>query len=170
VSADRCRVCNADNRSEVEGFGLKALEDEQYSWRQAAQDAGLKYHQPLKNHMERHYTAPVDAALGESYEDLLGMSVEELQLALRTAPPELKPLYAVVIHNLRGLKETKPSQQHLTQALKAIFEISGMSLEQEMLLQFGAAAFGKKGLRAGGPKPAGELDDPDIEDAEVVDD
>jgi len=54
----------------------------------------------------------------------------------------VKPLYATAIRNLRGLMETKPSQQHLIAALKGIHEITGMRMEQQMMLAFGQKMFG----------------------------
>ena len=55
----------------------------------------------------------------------------------------MKPLFAVAIRNLRGLGDTKPSQQHLIQALKTIQEMTGMKQEQRMMLQFAEAMFGE---------------------------
>lgn len=109
------------------------------SWRSATRDGELKYLGPLKNHMEKHFTAPGEVVLREmssQYDSLVSDSVQELQQEMMLAPPELKPLYAVAIQNLVGLKETKPSQQHLIQALKAIHEIRGMKMEQQLLLEY----------------------------------
>lgn len=152
--ADRCTVCNADNRDFLEELGQQAL-DGAISWRAATRDAGLNSHQSFKNHMEKHYAAPssneelvMDAMVGD-----LATMVEELKANARLAPPEIAPFYAVAIRNLAGLQETKPSQQHLIQALKAIHEVTGMKMEQRLMLEFAKHQFG-----LGDTEVAGELE------------
>jgi hypothetical protein len=159
---------------ELEALG-RAAKDGIISWRQAAKDGGLTHHQGLKNHMERHWNSPVDKIIASLDDELtveLAKVETELLEKLRMSPTEVKPLYATAIRNLRGLMETKPSQQHLIAALKGIHEITGMRMEQQMLLSFGQRMFGSV------PEPVAELEDRnhivvnavfEVEDAELVD-
>lgn len=154
MSVDRCSVCNADNRDFLEELGQAAL-DGATSWRAAAREAGLSHHQGLKNHMEKHFAAPASAEemVLEAISGDLAEMVEELKAQARLAPPEIAPFYAVAIRNLAGLAETKPSQQHLIQALKAIHEVTGMKMEQRLMLEFAKHQFG-----LGEPEAAGALE------------
>lgn len=131
----RCAPCNADNRDEQEALGVRAMNGE-LSWRAAATELGLTHGAGLKNHMEKHYVLPTRQATGHDYDVLIADSVEDLKAQMAVAPPELKPLYAVAIQNLVGLADTKPSQAHLIAAIKAIQEVTGMKMEQQMLLQY----------------------------------
>jgi hypothetical protein len=166
-----CRICIADNLEFIEEVGVQCLRGE-ISWREGAKRAGLKYHQPLTNHMQKHYTDPNAAVSNALDEDLL-VEVEnaarELLEQMRLAPPEVKPLYAAAIKNLRELGNTKPSQQHLIQSLKAVHEITGMQMEQQVMLAFARHHFGG----AIGPvthDPVRELEmGRDIIEAELVD-
>jgi hypothetical protein len=132
------------NIVELESLGRQALSGD-ISWREAARRADLSHAQGLKNHMERHFTSESEKAFSE-LDDALGLELaaieSELLEKLRMAPTEVKPLYATAIRNLRGLMETKPSQQHLIAALKGIHEITGMRMEQQMMLAFGQKMFG----------------------------
>lgn len=133
-----CSICAADNQEELETLGLQALAGH-LSFRQAAIQGGMKYPQSLSTHMKKHYVGAVEqraAEVASGYDALVNESVMELQREMSFAPPELKPLYAVAIQNLVGLRETKPSQQHLIAALKAIYDIRGMKLEQALLLDY----------------------------------
>lgn len=152
--ADRCTVCNADNRDFLEELGQQAL-DGATSWRAATRDAGLTSHQSFKNHMEKHYATPStsEELVMEGMTGALATMVEELKANARLAPPEIAPFYAVAIRNLAGLEETKPSQQHLIQALKAIHEVTGMKMEQRLMLEFAKHQFG-----LGEPEAAGALE------------
>lgn len=148
---DRCTVCNADNRDFLEELGQQAL-DGAISWRAATREGGLPSHQSFKNHMEKHFAAPPsteDVVMDALGGDIAGM-VEELKAQARIAPPEVAPLYAVAIRNLAGLEETKPSQQHLIQALKAIQEVTGMKMEQRLMLEFARHQFGVPAPEAAG--------------------
>lgn len=155
MSQDRCSICNHDERDELEELGRQALEGE-LSWRGAADVGGLSHHKGLKNHMEKHFALPPtveEEAMASMTGDLAQM-VEELKAQARIAPPEIAPFYAVAIRNLAGLEDTKPSQQHLIQALKAIHEVTGMKMEQRLMLEFAKHQFGL----GGGDEPAAELE------------
>jgi len=138
-----CSICTADDPADLETLGLQA-EMGEISWREAARRGGLSHAQGLRNHMEKHYHPPegvLDPAEDELARELLRLEGELLeQMAL--SPVEIRPLYAVAVRNLRGLLDTKPSQQNLVAALKAIHEITGMKMGQQMLLQFARAHFG----------------------------
>lgn len=163
--AATCKICLHDERDAIEEVALRATLGEM-SWRAVAKEAGLSHHQSLQNHMQKHYVAPVapqvQALTAPDTNDLMADSIQELKEQMRIAPPEVKPLYAVAIKNLAGLNETKPSQQHLIQALKSIHEITGMRMEQRMMLQFAEQMFGEVGAA-----PAAALDS-GIIDAEVI--
>lgn len=142
-----CKICASESADTIEKSGILAL-GEEISWREAARRASEVFPiagQSLKTHMERHYVDNVtERVIGEQTAKVEA-TVEELERQMFAAPAELKPLYAVAIHNLRGLMDTKPSQQHLIQALKSIHEITGMRIEQRLLLDYAKAAeFGPK--------------------------
>lgn len=156
-----CSTCNFDRLDELEEQGQLAL-DGKRSWNSLSEEFGLT-RQSIKNHMEKHWTpaptatdealAPFDASIAQTIEELMG------QMAI--APPELKPMYAVAIQNLRGLHETKASQQNLISALKAITEVTGMKMEQQLMLQFAQARFG-----LAKPAPVAALPEPDLIEVE----
>src|SRR5262245_28916166 len=97
-----CKTCNAsdDERERIEAVGLRALNGEM-SWRAAQRELGWPNAGPLKNHMTEHYLVSsvrkVDDELSGHIED----SVRELEAMWRTAPPEVKPLYLVLMQNMR---------------------------------------------------------------------
>lgn len=62
LSANRCGICSHQNREQLETLGVEALSSKR-SWRSAARDGGLNYHQALKVHMVKHYTSESQAAL-----------------------------------------------------------------------------------------------------------
>lgn len=126
--------------------------DKEVTWASASRQLGYGDQRSLKNHMEKHVTlrsrAAQDVELRQAEDELdaaIEGAVEELFVSMRMAPAEVKPLYAAAIRNLRGLAETKPSQQHLIQALKTIQEMTGMKQEQRMMLQFAEAMFAEVG-------------------------
>lgn len=135
-----CATCNASTQALLEDIGVRALEGS-ISWREAARQAGLTHHQGLKNHMESHFIQQAEASVEAEFDGLIEQALWELQDRMRHAPTELKPLFAVQIQNMRGLKDTKPSQQNLIHASKAIQEILGMKVEQRLMLEFARAAF-----------------------------
>ena len=141
----QCSICEDDNQIEMEAVAKRAV-DGLISWREAARQCNLTHAQGLKNHMERHFVSERDNLIS-ALDDELGVALAETETELleklRFAPAEVKPLYATAIRNLRGLMETKPSQQHLIAALKGIHEITGMRMEQQMLLAFGQKMFGE---------------------------
>jgi hypothetical protein len=143
--ASQCSICEHENSAELEVYGRQAT-DGAISWREAARLGNLTHAQGLKNHMERHFVTETDKVHAHM-DDVLGMELakteQELIEKMRLSPAEVKPLYATAIRNLRGLLETKPSQQHLIAALKGIHEITGMRMEQQMMLAFGAKMFGE---------------------------
>jgi len=151
LGSSQCSICEHENAVELEVYGRQAM-DGTISWREAARRGNLTHAQGLKNHMERHFVSETDKVHAHM-DDVLGMELaateQELIEKLRLAPAEVKPLYATAIRNLRGLLETKPSQQHLIASLKGIHEITGMRMEQQMMLAFGARMFGE----VSGPEP-----------------
>lgn len=146
---DRCAVCTAENTEAQEAVGLLVLDGE-ISWREAARRLELPHGKGLQNHMDRHYEPPgsaeqqgIEARLELRYRQQIAQAVEGLLDKMEVAPAEVKPLYATAIKNLRELDATKASQQQLVAALKAVHEITGMKMGQQMLLQFAQAAFDK---------------------------
>lgn len=164
-----CKICLADNTDEIEALCLEAVEGRR-SWRSVAAELGWSHHAPLKNHMEKHYTtspSPTQLA-SEALDPLIADTIEELIAQWRLAPPEVKPFYAIAIQNLKGLTDTKPSQQNLVAALKAIHEVTGMKMEQRLMFEFAKHAFpgaAKKVELPQAPRP-GAL--PAVIDAELV--
>ena len=125
-----CGVCTSPNVEAIEEVGKLCLRGE-LSWRKGNEQAGYHNYQAFKRHMENHYVSPADAAAAKSQDVLdarlqveIDQAAEELLHNMSVAPPDLKPLYATAVHNLRHLTETKPSQQHLVAALKTIHEIT----------------------------------------------
>ena len=144
-----CAICAAENRDEVEQEARLCLEGAR-SWRSAGEATGFR-HQQVKNHMEKHWMAPAVAVRLEVQDEQdadiqrqVDGAVGELLAEMESQPATLKPMYLAAIHNVKHITDTKPSQQHLVAALKAVHEITGMKMEQRMLLEFGAARFGKK--------------------------
>lgn len=134
-----CRTCLSEDRDAIEASGRLVL-DGQSSWRELSRQTGIP-HQSLKNHMEKHFVSEVAIEVGEVYATDVAQSIRELRQAMTVAPPEVKPFYLVAIRNLEGIAETKPSQEHLLKALKGIHEVTGMRMEQRMLMAFAAEHF-----------------------------
>lgn len=138
-----CGICNSPQLEEIEQLGQEALSGDR-SWRSVQMAVGWYHHTPIKNHMEKHWVAPAspqEQALSE-WETLVADTIVELAEQLRFAPTEVKPFYLVAIQNLKSLDLTKPSQNNLITALKAIHEVTGMKMEQQMMLGFARAMFG----------------------------
>lgn len=159
-----CRVCTADNQDEVEAVGLKALAGE-LSWRAAGREVGWSNYASIKTHMERHYVAEQVRVANDDMDRLIAESVRELQNQFVLAPPEVKPLLLAAIHNVQELRNTKPSQQHLIQALKTVQEMTGMKQEQRMMVLFAKAMFAE--VDAPVPAPAIEAPVIDVEPVEA---
>lgn len=137
-----CGICTHDDQEALEELGLEAKNGKR-SWSSAAREAGLTHHVSLKNHMLKHWEEPIpesDVVLDE-LDPAIATAMRELQEAMEYAPVEVKPLYAIAIRNLKGLLQTKPSQSNLITALKAIHEITGMKMEQKLMLGFAARMF-----------------------------
>lgn len=146
MAASACKVCDSDDLTHAENLGQQCLTGE-LSWRKAALELGVR-DTGLKNHMLKHVVAPAIAeATAESEDRMYALMAEakaELEAQFFIAPPDVKPLILVAIHNLEGLRSTKASQQHLIAALKTVQEMTGMKNEQRMLLGFAKAMFGSK--------------------------
>lgn len=140
---NNCKVCNADNRDEIEELGLKALSGE-FSWRAVGRALDWQNSASIKHHMESHYIEHELREVEDEMQVAINEAVKDLYTQMRVAPPEVKPLYAAAIRNLQGLKDTKPSQQHLIAALKTIQEMTGMRQEQRMMLAFAERMFGEQ--------------------------
>lgn len=136
-----CKPCEADNREQMEEMALEAVQG-RLSWREVARQLGLSHHQGLKNHMERHYAGISDPS--QQLNELIEKNIKELEDQLVLATPEIKPFFFMIIHNLRGLANTKPSQQNLNAALKAIHEVVGMKTQNRLMMDFAMAAFKKR--------------------------
>ena len=141
-----CAVCNADDIEDIEEVGHLALAGG-ISWSEASRRTGRTL-QSLKNHMLRHVVAVAESekeSFSAKVEDDLDVEIEksaaELLQQARLAPPELKAFYLAAVKNLRELKNTKPSQQHLLAALKGIHEVTGMSLQNQMMMRFMQVGF-----------------------------
>lgn len=139
-----CKVCSSMNSESIEEVGTRAVEGV-ISWRAAERELAALGHvvarASLQNHMETHYFDKEVREVESEFDAAIAEGVADLFQAMRFAPPEVKPLYAAAIRNLQGLKDTKPSQQHLIMALKTIQEMTGMKQEQRMLLQFAEQMF-----------------------------
>lgn len=134
-----CQVCLHDDRDALEGVGRQALSGAM-SWREASRQSGVP-HMSLKNHMEKHFVAEATAQATEALTEDITETLANLRRNAALAPVEVQPLYFVAIRNLEGLMDTKPSQQHLLAAIKAIHEVTGMRNEQRILLAFAAEHF-----------------------------
>jgi hypothetical protein len=167
-----CKVCVSIDQDAIEASGLRALAGE-ISWRACAREIGWTNYHSVKNHMENHYVRAqeraVQAATDAEHDDMTAYiedAVRELQGQFAVSPPEVKPLILAAIHNIRELRNTKPSQQHLIQSLKTIQEMTGMKQEQRMMLLFAERMFGE----VGAPPVPPALPDPDVIDVEVLED
>jgi hypothetical protein len=164
MAFDTCGICAREDMEDLEQFCLENAQEfgGELSWRKTAEELGLSHANSLTNHMRRHFVAPsvsVERALEGEWERQVQTLEAELYEAANHAPPEVRPLYLVAIRNLRGLLETKPSQQNLTQALKAIHEITGMKMEQKLMLEYAKTRFG-------GELPAAQPNELEVLDAE----
>lgn len=137
-----CKVCCADNTEDIELAGLRALSGE-LSWRAAAREVGWTNFASIKRHMEVHYIAARTREVEDDMQKYIEEAVSDLLGQFAIAPPEVKPLLLAAIHNIRELRNTKPSQQHLIQALKTVQEMTGMKQEQRMMLMFAEKMFGE---------------------------
>lgn len=143
MASDACSICTADNLEELEQLGL-AAQNGDISWRSAARDGGLNHHAKLQNHMERHYVDPFEVDVNDFAVELTEEVLRTKRLLLeksRMAPVDVRPLYLTAIHNLDKLEQTKPSQQVLVAALKTITEMTGMKMEQQLMVEFAKYAF-----------------------------
>lgn len=154
----QCAVCNAEDIDELEEVGRQAMAGD-ISWRKAAEVSG-RTRQSLKTHMESHVLAQVEKSANDEFEAMVEQAISELAIKFASAPPELKADYLVAMHNLRGLKDTKPSQQNLIAAMRAVNEVIQMKQNTALMFQFARAAFNAA------PKPA-ELEQPVIDVEEV---
>lgn len=161
--ATTCKVCSALNIDDIEAAGLRALSGE-LSWRAVGREVDMTNYASIKNHMENHYVAAVARAVDDDMQRYIEEAVTELKAQFAISPPEVKPLILAAIHNVRELRNTKPSQQHLIQSLKTIQEMTGMKQEQRMMLLFAEKMFGE----VPSPAPKAELPDPNIIDVEAV--
>lgn len=146
-----CKVCLHPDMETIEAMGLRA-EAKEIPWSDivAAYPDDFTHIKGIQNHMQRHYVTPptaTDVAL-EDYDGLLADTIRELQEQAALAPAEVKPFYVIAIQNLKGLDQTKPSQQHLINALKGIHEVTGMKMEQRLMLDFAKHHFGQVGPAA----------------------
>lgn len=135
-----CSICLADNQEDIEAWGLKAQRGA-ISWREGAKEANVYHHTALKRHMEAHYEAPVTAEVVDEFQMALDAAIRELQVAMSSAPPEVKPLYAVAIQNMRVLPDTKGSQQNLISAIKGIHDAVGKRTEQALMMAYAEKMF-----------------------------
>lgn len=165
LGIQRCSICQNSDVGIINSYGLKASHGD-LTWAEAARQAGLTGGKPamkLRKHMENHYVNVAATEVGEALDRMILEGVAALEEQFSMAPPEVKPLYAAAILNLRGLKDTKPSQQHLILALRTIQELTGMKSEQRILMAFAQRMFKEVGT---GAQPA--ISAPDVIDVEVV--
>lgn len=162
-----CKTCSAENRDEQEDVACLAL-DGQISWAEAARRLGLTHAKGLQNHMEVHWSPPATATevVLEEFDQQVADAIRDLMDEMRFAPVAVKPFYAIAIANLKGLDQTKPSQQHLINALKGIHEVTGMKMEQQMMLDFARHHFNQVGPAAVAAveQHAGVIDLDEVED------
>lgn len=142
MAATTCKTCLAENQDEMEAVALRAMTGE-ISWREVARQLGLTHHSTIKNHMEQHYVVHQQRVVEDDMSRYIEEAVQDLLSKFAVSPPEVKPLILAAIHNVRELRDTKPSQQHLIMALKAIEEMTGMKQEQRMMLLFAEKMFGE---------------------------
>jgi hypothetical protein len=104
----------------------------------------------VQNHMQRHWTPPPPPGqeADEDLDALIEDTMAQLREEARYASVNVKPFYLTAIHNLKGLRGTNASQQHLTAALKAIHEVTGMKMEQQLMLDFARHHFNQVGPAA----------------------
>ncbi len=153
-----CNICARDDLAELEEFVVNNAEEfgrGDLSWRRTAIELGLPHATPLTTHMRKHYVPPsaaVEGAIQDQFTETVSALATELLEASKYAPAEVRPLYLVAVRNIQGLQETKPSQQNLTMALKAIHEITGMRVEQKLMIEYARGRFSEEALPAGGPE------------------
>lgn len=172
MSHNPCSVCTAENVEELEELGRLVLAGE-ISWRESARRGGLNHYKKLQNHMARHYVSELAVEENRFENDVEAEVLETQRLLLeksKVSPPEVRPMYLAAIYNLGQLAKTRPSQSVLVQALKTATEMTGMKMEQQLMLEFAQAAFGAdvKPSELPGVDPATQLDRA-FSKAEVID-
>lgn len=175
MSSTACSICNAENLEELEELGLLAQAGD-ISWREAMRRGELNHFKKLQVHMDNHYVAPVQREANAFTRELDEEVLRTQQLLLekaRMSPVDVRPMYLTAIHNLAHLHELKPSQQVMVQALKAATEMTGMKMEQQLMVEFAQYAFEEQARNAELPeaKPDELLEamkDADIVTAELV--
>jgi hypothetical protein len=92
--------------------------------------------QNISTHKKSHWQ-PDTPELDRAYEVLRDKIVEQMQAA---PSPMLAAGYMVILHNLEGIKHSKPSPETLLRAITAVGKLGGLSTDQEMLLAYMEAA------------------------------
>jgi hypothetical protein len=99
---------------------------------------GLKlYPRTLTTHKQQHMGAAI--AEKDEWRQTLDNVRDELRREMSTASVLIKPLYMVALRNLDALEDTKPSQDSLIKAVKALSDIQGNASDRDALA---AAAIG----------------------------
>jgi hypothetical protein len=128
VKGNECRICVSPNRVYIE-----RLKESGKSYTEMARLVEAEFGERIYTRsFTVHFTKHVKV---ETAAYMTGLK-EALQHEMELAPPTIAPLYALALRNLEGLEDTKPSQEHLIRALKAIHEITGLRLQQHMLVAF----------------------------------
>jgi len=67
--------------------------------------------------------------------------VEELHHEMQMAPPTVKTLYMLLIRQIDGIKNAKPSADAIVKTTTAIAQITGMRQQQALLLAYADKMF-----------------------------
>ena len=134
----RCSICTSGDREAIERQ-IEAARAGTESWREIARRTGRRV-ETLRNHADKHMGGgPV---LDRGWSEMVDSTVASVAEMFESMPPDVKPLLLLVIHNLRSLAHTRPSQSNMIMALKTIEEMTGLKVQNKVLLEFARAAFG----------------------------
>lgn len=88
----------------------------------------------LTTHKQQHMGAAADAK--SEWRETLDAVRDELRKEMAGASVLIKPLYLVSLRNLDALEDTKPSQEALIKAVKALSDITGNASDRDALAAY----------------------------------
>jgi len=158
MATTKCAVCLSDDQEAIEEQGLMALAGD-LSWRKAALAAGTHPSgSGLRNHMEKHWQTAAEAVAEGEMVDRLDLAIADTVALLyedhARAASDQQALILVAIHNLQGLRRTKPSQSGVVVPLKTVHEIEQAKAGTNLLQAFADRKFNRAPVLSATPIPA----------------
>jgi len=154
ATTTKCAICLADNQDEIEEQGLMALAGD-LSWRKAALAAGTHPSgSGLRNHMQKHWQVAAEGELVDRLDLAIADTVALLYEDHARATSDQQALILVTIHNLQGLRKTKPSQSGIIVPVKTVHEIEQTKAGTNLLQAFADRKFNRAPVLSATPIPA----------------